>query len=506
MTSTKLAQIADRHTGKQQKHSAPRQQHTNGSQEPEHEESSAGSVLFEQVKPWPDPVDGAQLLTDVSEFISKHVYLPDGAADAAALWIAHTYVFELFPNTPRLTVTSADKQSGKSTFLNAVAALSDRPLTTSNISEAALYRCIEKFRPTLFVDEADNFGKEKEELRKLVNAGAHRGGCVIRCTGKEHEPTPFCVFAPVFFAGIGFVSGTIEDRSISVRMTRKPVAVRMAQFRKQAIDQARQLRRRLLRWTSDVRRRLEKTTVEPYHGASDRQADCWEPLQALALVAGEPWFGRCEAAFQSLNSRPPADPSLGQQLLEDIRELFDESGEDRLATRVLVERLVDMEEKPWSTSRKGGGQLDSNQLARLLRAYDIRSNRFGRGPDRRGFDRAMFEVAWERYLLPPLPLPPPQPAHMATFQSNQGVIQKQPDHPVGNMWTTHVDGDVANPENDSNARNHSDVDEWTAQRGGDKRGREQDQAPSWGTDPAQSDWEEYVASIPVEYAGDDEVN
>src|SRR5207247_4814056 len=39
--------------------------------------------------PWPDPVDGAELLDEIAATFARFVVLPEGAADALALWTLH---------------------------------------------------------------------------------------------------------------------------------------------------------------------------------------------------------------------------------------------------------------------------------------------------------------------------------------------------------------------------------------------------------------------------------
>src|SRR5207248_82868 len=43
--------------------------------------------------PWPDPVDGAEVLNQVAERFALYLVLPPGAADALALWTPHTHAF-----------------------------------------------------------------------------------------------------------------------------------------------------------------------------------------------------------------------------------------------------------------------------------------------------------------------------------------------------------------------------------------------------------------------------
>jgi hypothetical protein len=43
------------------------------------------------IEPWHEPVNGAELLDDICKVIRQHVVLPDGSADAMALWALHTH-------------------------------------------------------------------------------------------------------------------------------------------------------------------------------------------------------------------------------------------------------------------------------------------------------------------------------------------------------------------------------------------------------------------------------
>ena len=60
-----------------------------------------------------------------------------------------------------------------------------RALTCVGSSEAALYRAVEKWLPTIIVDEADVLLVENETLRAVINSGATRGTGVLRCNGDD---------------------------------------------------------------------------------------------------------------------------------------------------------------------------------------------------------------------------------------------------------------------------------------------------------------------------------
>jgi putative DNA primase/helicase len=91
----------------------------------------------------------------------------------------------------------------------------------SSITTASLFRTIEAARPTLLLDEADTFAKDNEELRGVLNAGHRRDGAVVRTVGEDHQPRQFSVWAPVALAAIGHLPGTVQDRSIIIRLRRR---------------------------------------------------------------------------------------------------------------------------------------------------------------------------------------------------------------------------------------------------------------------------------------------
>ena len=57
----------------------------------------------------PKPVDGAALLDNLSATFKRFLVLPDGAAEALALWVLHTHCFEAVYYTPYLNINSPEK-------------------------------------------------------------------------------------------------------------------------------------------------------------------------------------------------------------------------------------------------------------------------------------------------------------------------------------------------------------------------------------------------------------
>ena len=130
-------------------------------------------------------------------------------------------------------------------------------------------------------------------------------------------------------------------------------------------------------------------------------ADIAEMAKKMAqaeAVAGE-WPKRaCDAAVVLLTGEHRDDAeSLGVRLLRDIRSTFDEVSADKLTTGKLLEQLLKHEDAPWRYLN--GAPLDANRLARMLKPYGIAPKQFKEsGEKARGYHRAHFEDAWERYL------------------------------------------------------------------------------------------------------------
>src|SRR6185369_3092624 len=120
--------------------------------------------------PWPDPVDGNTLLTEMASLLRLFVVLPTWAAETLALWTLHTYAFELRDISTYIGIESPTRRCGKTTLLTILAQLVNRPLVAANVSSPSFFRAIEELRPTLMIDEADRFLKGKADLQGILNA------------------------------------------------------------------------------------------------------------------------------------------------------------------------------------------------------------------------------------------------------------------------------------------------------------------------------------------------
>ena len=95
-------------------------------------------INLSKTKPWANPVDGAVLLDELTATFKRFLVLPEGSAETFALWVLHTHCFEAAHYTPYLNIGSPVKGCGKTTTLEILGHLVDRPLFSANITAPAL--------------------------------------------------------------------------------------------------------------------------------------------------------------------------------------------------------------------------------------------------------------------------------------------------------------------------------------------------------------------------------
>lgn len=355
--------------------------------------------IFRKVEAWPDPVDGEKLLNSIKATFLKHVVISDESAVACSLWVLHTYAFDAATASPILAITSPEKRCGKTTLLGLLDALSFRAIAVSLISTAAIYRIVENFRPALIIDEADTFMSGNETLRGVLNSGHTKTTArIIKCDGDNFQPKTFSTWAPKAIACIGDLPETIRDRSIEIIMKRKKNTDTIERFREKDREGVNDLCRKARRWAEDNMDTLKKMEPEIVHSLSDREMDSWEPLLAIADITGEKWSLEARIAANRI-ACTEAKPSVQTQLLFDIRGIFESlAGETKIKSQELVEKLILMEESPWSSYSSGRG-LTTRDMAQLLKSYGIRSQdiRFTDGT-RKGYFVKSFDDAFNRYL------------------------------------------------------------------------------------------------------------
>jgi hypothetical protein len=370
---------------------------------PLYEAASPADALMEPVS-----IDLGDLLDDAVALIRRYVILKDEQADALALWSAHTHAMEAAEATPYISVNSPEKRSGKSRTLETLSLLVPRPWLTGRVTAAVLVRKLATQQPVLLLDESDAAFKAEKEyaaaLQAILNSGYRRGGCASLCVkaGGDFELKDFPVFGAKAIAGIGKLPDTIADRAIAITLKRRAPNEPVTRFRwRDAEEEAQPIRELLASWAAASTDALTEARPDLPSELDDRAADVWEPLLAIADLAGGGWPGRARRAALALSvGSGKDDDSLGVRLLGDIRAVFGERGVDRIPTAELIKALLAMDEAPWGDLY--GKALDARGLARRLRPYGVRSHniRLPDGTVPKGYELTDLEDTWARYCMP----------------------------------------------------------------------------------------------------------
>lgn len=368
------------------------------------------------------------LLDRVEAFCRRFVSYPvSHAAIAHVLWIAHTHGLDAFESSPRFAFLSPEAGSGKTRGLEITETLVPRPVLTVSATPAYLIRKVssDEGRPVILQDEADTVwgakAKDNEEIRGLYNAGHRRSGVAGRCTpaGNKLIAEEYPAFCAVAFAGLNDLPETIMSRSIVARMKRRAPNEKVEAFRARIHEpEGNQLRDELATAVGEIEEMLQGAWPEMPDGVSDRDADVWEPLLAIADAAGGQWPERARVAAVALVSDAKGKPpTLGVRLLADIRHVFGDR--DQLPTKLLIEDLIAIDESPWGDLR--GKPMDPRSLARMLSRYEISSKTIRmEASTPKGYARSDFEDAWKRYLSPLVSEEPATAATSATSEHDRG--------------------------------------------------------------------------------------
>ncbi|MDX2601606.1 DUF3631 domain-containing protein [Streptomyces caniscabiei] len=376
-------------------------------------------------------VDGAALLDEVEAFHRRfNIFPTEHAYVAVALWDAHAHLIDALDGTARIAFLSPEPGSGKSRALEIIETLTPRAATTVNASANALFRLVaaDAGTPTLLFDEIDTvFGPKaggNEEVRGFLNSGYRRGAKSLRCVGEgtDQKAGWFDSFCAVAMAGLGSLPDTILTRSVIIRMRKKAPNEKCEPYRRRIHEkQGHILRDRLAEWTATIHDQIAEAWPEMPEGVTDRPADVWEPLLAVADAAGGHWPERARAACLELvnAAREGDDSSLGIRLLTDLRDkVF--CGADRMPTAVILECLLAMDDSPWADM--DDKPITPRMLARMLGDYVTPANkpikprtfRTASGTPK-GYYAEDLADAWMRYCPPP----PEKSATSATSATSQ---------------------------------------------------------------------------------------
>jgi putative DNA primase/helicase len=356
---------------------------------------------FIEVEPWPSPIHPAELLSDIAATVRRFIICSQEIANAVALWITMTWFIDVIQVAPLAVITAPEMRCGKSLLLNILGRLSARSITASNITASALFRAIDKWNPTLLIDEVDALLKENEELRGLLNSGHTRDSAfVIRnvSVGDNFTPTRFSTWGAKALAGIGDVKPTLQDRAVILKLRRKLPHENVERIRHAEPALFSELRSKLARFGEDYSEQVRDARPPLPDSLNDRAQDNWESLLAIAMVASPEWLRIGTQSALKLSGEATS-PSIGIELLSSIQTIFADRQDGHISTVEMIKELCADAEKPWRAYNKGQA-INPKQVAGILRGFTIKSKpiRFGAYEVTKGYELSQFTDAFSRYI------------------------------------------------------------------------------------------------------------
>jgi hypothetical protein len=221
----------------------------------------------------------------------------------------------------------------------------------------------------------------------------------------------FSTFAPMAIAAIGSLLLPLMWRSIIVHMEKTATGTlkRFDPNDHETMQRINIVYGFVRRWATD-NLKLDLDPELP-KGLKNRVADNWRPLLAIADRFGPTWAKLARDAAMTF-AHSHHDEDAGVVLLNDIRDIFNRTNADRMASIDLIEALIDIDESDWAEYRgvrddQSPRKLSPGEMARLLKPFGIRprsvwpaAKRRKGTSSRKGYWRSQFESAWARYCAP----------------------------------------------------------------------------------------------------------
>jgi hypothetical protein len=348
-------------------------------------------------------------LDEAAAFLRRFVVFPSAAAaDACALWAAHTHTVNAFSATPRLAFCSEEPGSGKTKAMELTGMLSHDATLETDPTAPALIAMLSQRQPTVLIDEVDTIfgthgGASHRSLRAILNSGYRAGASVTRRHGGGYQQDS--VFGAVAFAGLGTLPAALLTRCIVIKMRpKRPEESAETFMHRVHAPIATAIGEALGSWARSVALDLAGAWPDPVPGVENRNAEVWEALLAIGDQAGRDWPQRARAACLELVKGSESEPvkSPGQRLLDDLRSVWKVS-DGNLPTAELIRRLYDVPASPWRTLWPEAAA--PREMSALLAPFGIRPAKIRQGErTMQGYKLADLQAVWPPLLaIAPVP-------------------------------------------------------------------------------------------------------
>ena len=316
------------------------------------------------LEPWHNPVNGEKLANRIEKILRRYLVLPDHGSVAITLWTIHTYLLDAHDVSPFLAVTSPTPGCGKTTLLMVLERLVLNPETASNITGPGFFHRVDRFQPTMLIDEADSYAKQNPQLTTILNSSnRQRMAYVIRVKQRYSTWCAKCI------AMIGWLQKTWQERSIEIRLFKKKASEKTKSVSDKELVRLKDFPSALYRWSADHIQGVKKQKPSRPPDLTDREFQNWSPLLAIAKEIGGKWLNRATEAAVALSASTRQryiDTHEPIRLLADIRVVFSErmvfseTDAEKLWSAELVEALKALDDSLWIEKRLNTHRLASS--------------------------------------------------------------------------------------------------------------------------------------------------
>jgi len=362
----------------------------------------AARTIPEDLTPWPEPVNTAELLAATEAKFRRYVVANDAIVTASALWVPFSYVVEVATHATKLIYTFPLRDAGKSVALQTMRWMVLRAYPAVEITGAALYHVIDRLRPTLMLEEGDTLFTRRTVLSAILNQSWTNDGSKITRAGLSGKWREFDTYGAQAISMRGLqMPDTTLSRCIICTLWPKLETEIVDEFTYQDDAEFKIIRRKWLRWAVDNAVALRD--AKPDSPFNNRVRINWKMLFAIADLAGGKWPKRARAAALELETGRD-EPNELIRLFAALKEVWG-TAEVR-TSKSLCEDLAAHPSGEWADFR-GKGPISPTQLAALLRPFGIRpidnvlSGRRAGDKNPNGYRRSQFIDPWARLLQKP---------------------------------------------------------------------------------------------------------
>jgi len=322
-------------------------------------------------------LEPAQLFEKIRNQYKYYIdFNEDKEYDLISLWVMGTYFFPLFEKYPYIQLL-AFRGSGKTKVGKITSHMSFNGLLSTNISISAMFRTIQKLKPTLILDEFERLrNKERSmDIGNILNSGFEKGGYVYRTGTKEQNfiLERFETYSPKMICSVGGIaSDTLQDRVIQIVML-KTLKREISEKEPKETDLIwEEIRNDLYPFIFAYWKNIRDTynSLENNTKLTNRDWDLWKPILTIAKLINNELFNKIVKIAENKTKDKQEDITESSEgiLLNVITEAYKKSGDDLYSVKDIRDRMKEMigDKADWITSGWIGRTLTKYKFERRL--------------------------------------------------------------------------------------------------------------------------------------------